>query len=156
MPPTTPILWERAAKAKSGTLQWATKTQSPLLRRLSPSIRQPVDALAVSIGTVHGFYKAKPKIEVERCAEIAEALPGVPLVLHGGTGTPPEDLQKVIKNGISKINIATEFMDTFLKSTRRELDKLDGKFLPIDKFMDPIIDDCAAHAARLLKFFAGK
>ena len=47
-------------------------------------------------------------------------------------------------------------MDTFLKSTRRELDKLDGKFLPIDKFMDPIIDDCAAHAARLLKFFAGK
>ena len=77
-------------------------------------------------------------------------------MLHGGTGTPPEDLQKVIKNGISKINIATEFMDTFLKSTRRELDKLDGKFLPIDKFMDPIIDDCAAHAARLLKFFAGK
>ena len=34
-----------------------------------------VDALAVSIGTVHGFYKAKPKIEAERCAEIAEALP---------------------------------------------------------------------------------
>lgn len=47
-------------------------------------------------------------------------------------------------------------MDTFLKSTRRELDKLGGGFAPIDKFMDPVIDDCAAHAARLLKFFAGK
>ena len=115
-----------------------------------------VDALAVSIGTVHGFYKAEPKIEAGRCAEIAEALPGVPLVLHGGTGTPPADLRKVIENGISKINIATEFMDTFLKSTRRELDKLGGGFAPIDKFMDPVIDDCAAHAARLLKFFAGK
>lgn len=115
-----------------------------------------VDALAVSIGTVHGFYKAEPKIEAGRCTEIAEALPGVPLVLHGGTGTPPADLRKVIENGISKINIATEFMDTFLKSTRRELDKLGGGFAPIDKFMDPVIDDCAAHAARLLKFFAGK
>ena len=77
-------------------------------------------------------------------------------MLHGGTGTPPADLRKVIENGISKINIATEFMDTFLKSTRRELDKLGGGFAPIDKFMDPVIDDCAAHAARLLKFFAGK
>lgn len=115
----------------------------------------PVDALAVSIGTVHGFYKSKPKIEVARCAEIAAALPDVPLVLHGGTGTPPEDVRKVIQCGISKINIATEFMDTFLKSTRRELDTLDGKFMPIDKFMDPVIDDCTAHAARLMRFFAG-
>ena len=115
-----------------------------------------VDALAVSIGTVHGFYKSKPKIDVARCADISAALPDVPLFLHGGTGTPPEDLRSVIENGVSKINIATEFMDTFLKSTRRELDALDGKFLPIDKFMDPVIDDCAAHAARLMRFFAGK
>lgn len=115
-----------------------------------------VDALAVSIGTVHGFYKSKPKIDAARCAEIAAALPSVPLVLHGGTGTPPEDLRAVIENGVSKVNIATEFMDTFLKSTRRELEALGDNFLPIDKFMDPVVDDCAAHAARLMRFFAGK
>ncbi len=115
-----------------------------------------VDALAVSIGTVHGYYKSEPKIDAVRCAEISAALPDVPLVLHGGSGTPPEDLRKVIENGVAKVNIATEYMDTFLKSTKRELDTLNGGFLPIDKFMDPVIDDCAAHAARLLRFFAGK
>ena len=115
-----------------------------------------VDALAVSIGTAHGYYKATPKIDVTRCAEIASALPELPLVLHGGSGTPLEDVRAVIENGIAKVNIATEYMDTYLKSTRAELERLDGKFVPIDKFYDPIVDACAAHAARLLRFFAGK
>ena len=115
-----------------------------------------VDALAVSIGTVHGYYKSEPHIDVERCREIASSLPGVPLVLHGGSGTPLEDVRKVIENGISKVNIATEYMDTYLKSSRAELEKLDGKFLPIDKYYDPVVDACAAHAARLIRFFAGK
>jgi len=115
-----------------------------------------VDALAISVGTVHGFYKAAPNINVGRCREISDALGGVPLVLHGGSGTPPADLRALVENGISKINIATEFMDTFLKSTRREIEKLGGGFRAIDIFNDPVIDDCAAHAARLLRFFAGK
>lgn len=115
-----------------------------------------VDALAVSIGTAHGYYKSTPKIDVERCRKIAEALPGLPLVLHGGSGTPLEDVRAVIENGISKVNIATEFMDTYLKASRAELEKLNGKFLPIDKYYDPIVDACAAHAARLIRFFAGR
>ena len=115
-----------------------------------------VDALAVSIGTAHGYYKATPKIDVERCREIAEALPGLPLVLHGGSGTPLEDVRAVIRNGIAKVNIATEYMDTYLKSSRAELEKLNGKFLPVDKYYDPVVDACTAHAARLIRFFAGK
>lgn len=115
-----------------------------------------VDALAVSIGTAHGYYKSTPKLDIERCREIAENLPETPLVLHGGSGTPQEDVRKTIQAGIAKINIATEFMDTYLKATRKELNELDGKFIPIDKFYDPIIDECAAHAARLIRFFAGK
>lgn len=115
-----------------------------------------VDALAISVGTVHGYYKSAPKIEVGRCREIAAALPDMPLVLHGGSGTPEKDLRAVIESGVSKVNIATEYMDTFLKGVKRELDILDGKFRPIDLFMDPVVDECAAHAARLLKFFAGK
>ena len=115
-----------------------------------------VDALAVSIGTAHGYYKSTPKIDVERCREIAEALPNLPLVLHGGSGTPLEDVRAVIRNGIAKVNIATEYMDTYLKSSRAELEKLNGKFLPIDKYYDPVVDACRAHAVRLIRFFAGK
>ncbi|MBR2626082.1 MAG: class II fructose-bisphosphate aldolase [Lentisphaeria bacterium] len=115
-----------------------------------------VDALAVSIGTAHGYYKSKPKLDIERCQAIADALPEVPLVLHGGSGTPLADVRKSIEAGIAKINIATEYMDTYLKSSRKELEKLDGKFIPVDKYFDPIVDECAAHAARLIRFFAGK
>ncbi len=115
-----------------------------------------VDALAISIGTAHGFYKTTPKIDVARCREIGERLPNLPLVLHGGSGTPLEEVRKVIRCGISKVNVATEFMDTYLKSTEKNLKALDGKFIPIDKFMDPVVDECAAHAARLIRFFAGK
>lgn len=115
-----------------------------------------VDALAVSIGTAHGYYKAEPKLDIARCKAIADALPDLPLVLHGGSGTPLDAVRESIHNGIAKINIATEFMDTYLKSSRAELEKLDGKFLPIDKYYDPIVDACAAHAVRLIRFFAGK
>jgi len=115
-----------------------------------------VDALAVSIGTAHGYYKNEPKLDIDRCRAIAERLPDVPLVLHGGSGTPLDQVRKAIENGIAKINVATEFQDTFLKSTERELAALNGKFVPVDKFMDPITEDCAAHIARLIRFFAGK
>ena len=115
-----------------------------------------VDALAVSIGTAHGYYKAAPKIDVDRCRAIAAALPDTPLVLHGGSGTPLGDVRKVIEAGVAKVNIATEFMDTYLKATRQELNVLDGKFVPVDKFYDPVVDACAAHVQRLIRFFAGR
>lgn len=115
-----------------------------------------VDALAVSIGTAHGYYKAEPKLDIERCAAIAEALPDVPLVLHGGSGTPLADVRRSVEAGIAKINIATEFMDTYLKASRAELNTLDGKFIPVDKFYDPVVDACAEHVQRLIKFFAGR
>ena len=115
-----------------------------------------VDAMAISIGTVHGFYKSEPKIDIGRCREISEALPELPLVLHGGSGTPLPDLRKAVENGVSKINIATEYMDTFLKSVGKQIDLLGSKFKAVDLFMDPVIDECTAHAARLLRFFAGR
>ena len=115
-----------------------------------------VDALAVSIGTAHGYYKAEPKLDIARCQAIADALPDVPLVLHGGSGTPLADVRRAVEAGIAKINIATEFMDTYLKATRAELNRLDGTFIPVDKFYDPIVDACAAHVQKLIRFFSGK
>lgn len=115
-----------------------------------------VDALAVSIGTSHGYYKAEPKLDIPRCQAIADALPDVPLVLHGGSGTPLADVRRSIEAGVAKINIATEFMDAYLKSARAELNRLDGKFIPVDKFYDPVVDACAAHVQKLIRFFAGR
>ena len=66
-----------------------------------------VDALAVAIGTLHGAYKSKPKLDFERLAEIA-GMVDVPLVLHGGSGLSDDDFRRVIANGISKVNIFTD------------------------------------------------
>ena len=115
-----------------------------------------VDALAVSIGTVHGFYKQEPKLDIPRCQAISDTLPETPLVLHGGSGTPLADVRRAIKAGIAKINIATEFLDGYIKSTLKVYGELNGGFVPPDKLADPIIDACAAHVQRLIKFFAGR
>ena len=115
-----------------------------------------VDALAVSIGTAHGYYKAEPKLDIPRCAAIADALPETPLVLHGGSGTPLADVRRAIESGIAKVNIATEFLDGYIKSTLKVFGDLNGAFVPPDKLADPIIDACAAHVQRLIKFFAGR
>ena len=100
------------------------------------------------------FYKKTPKLDLQRLQEINAAV-DTPLVLHGGSGTPLSAVRESIHCGIAKINIATEYMDTYLKSSRAELEKLNGKFLPVDKFFDPVVDACAAHAARLIRFFRG-
>ena len=66
-----------------------------------------VDALAVSFGNLHGNYKLPPKFDFELLARLREAV-GVPLVLHGGSGTPPDDLKRAISLGIAKVNVASE------------------------------------------------
>lgn len=66
-----------------------------------------VDALAVSIGTVHGLYKGTPHVRVDILKDINREV-GIPLVLHGGSGTPEDVIRDCIANGISKINVNTE------------------------------------------------
>jgi len=66
-----------------------------------------VDFLAAAIGTVHGMYKGEPKIDLALLERIREAV-GIPLVLHGGSGTPEDVLEKAIKLGICKVNVNTE------------------------------------------------
>lgn len=66
-----------------------------------------IDSIAPSVGTMHGLYKEKPNINYERIKEISNTI-NIPLVLHGGTGIPDEDIKKCIENGITKVNINTE------------------------------------------------
>ena len=74
-----------------------------------------VDLLAVSIGNAHGHYTRLPKFDFPRLEAIRAAV-GVPLVLHGGSGTAPEDLKQVISLGIAKVNVATELVAAMRES----------------------------------------
>lgn len=84
-----------------------------------------VDALAVSIGTVHGLYKGTPRIDLGVLKNIA-ALVDIPLVLHGGSGTPEAIIRECIKNGIAKINVNTEISVYTLDKVRSLLSRGDN------------------------------
>lgn len=77
-----------------------------------------VDSLAVAIGTAHGFYKGTPKLEFERLAAIRDAV-SVPLVLHGSSGVPDEDVKKAITLGVCKVNFATELRVAYTDAARK-------------------------------------
>ncbi|HTL59992.1 MAG TPA: class II fructose-bisphosphate aldolase [Candidatus Limnocylindrales bacterium] len=71
-----------------------------------------VDALAVSIGNAHGIYTRLPVFDFERLEKIRKAV-GVPLVLHGGSGTQPEYIKRAVSLGMAKINVASELCKAF-------------------------------------------
>ena len=82
-----------------------------------------VNSLAIGIGTAHGFYEGKPEINFKRLAEVNEAVT-IPLVLHGGTGIPEEDIRKAIRHGINKVNVGTIIHCTYMNGMRHELNRL--------------------------------
>ncbi|HOW07125.1 MAG TPA: class II fructose-1,6-bisphosphate aldolase [Flexilinea sp.] len=84
--------------------------------------------LAVAIGTAHGFYKGTPKLDFERIEQIAKRV-SVPLVLHGGSGIPDEDVKHAIRLGMSKVNFATELRWYFTQACRKVLEN--------DEIFDP-------------------
>jgi tagatose 1,6-diphosphate aldolase GatY/KbaY len=83
-----------------------------------------ISSLAVAIGSKHGFYKGEPKLDIQRLIEI-EKVTNAYLVLHGGSGIPLEKLREAIKNGISKVNVATETKDLFMRSLKELLKNSD-------------------------------
>ena len=78
-----------------------------------------VDSLAVSIGTSHGLYKGTPVIDFDRLHELRDALP-IPLVLHGGSGSGDDNLERCATEGISKINVFTDFTIAALDAIKGE------------------------------------
>lgn len=82
-----------------------------------------VDALAVSIGTSHGVYIKAPELDIARLDKIREAC-DVPLVLHGGSGTPEDQMSRAIEHGICKVNIYSEMLTAWNTAMLRELEKL--------------------------------
>ena len=101
-----------------------------------------IDALAVAVGTVHGFYKSEPKLDFPRIARIHELLPSMPLVLHGGTGVPDDDFRKAIQLGMRKINVGTELKVHGVFDVSREAYDTEPSHDP-RKVATKVIDACA-------------
>ena len=77
-----------------------------------------VDSLAVAIGTAHGLYTKRPKIDFNRLAEIRKVV-DVPLVLHGASDVPDEFVRQAIELGICKVNVATELKIAFADAVKQ-------------------------------------
>lgn len=100
-----------------------------------------VNALAIAIGSAHGFYKAEPHLNIERLKEIHHTIETI-LVLHGSSGIPDKMLREAVLSGITKINLATEIKDSFMKALKRVL--LDNEEIDLRKVFPearkPVID----------------
>ncbi len=76
-----------------------------------------VDSLAVAIGTAHGVYAKKPRLDIERLAKIRQVV-DIPLVLHGASGLTDEDVRACVARGICKVNFATELRIAYTEGIR--------------------------------------
>lgn len=101
--------------------------------------RTGVACLAVLIGNAHGHYKKPPKLDIERVKAIRKATGGIPLVLHGGSGIPDDQVKAAVAAGIRKMNIGTDVCCAFADGAKAELDN-PGRSLAVDLFMKPSIE----------------
>lgn len=98
-----------------------------------------VACLAVLVGNAHGRYKKPPKLDIERIHAIREATGNIPLVLHGGSGIPNDQIRQAIAAGIRKMNIATDVCYAFLDSVHEELHD-ENHSVAVDNFMKKPIE----------------
>jgi fructose-bisphosphate aldolase, class II len=108
-----------------------------------------VDALAVAVGSSHAMTERHVALDLELISALRAAVP-VPLVLHGSSGVPDEELVRAVKSGMTKINIATHLNQVFTHSVRAMLaakpDMVDSR-----RYLGPAREAVAAEAARLLR-----
>jgi ketose-bisphosphate aldolase len=102
-----------------------------------------VDALAVAVGTAHGFYKGEVRIDFERLSKIRDSVGETALVLHGGSGVGDELLGRAIDCGIAKINFGTELKNAFTRAVKASLiasDEIDLRktFMPAIKAVSQV------------------
>ncbi len=91
--------------------------------------RTKVDSLAIGVGTSHGVYKGVPKVNVERVSEIRDVV-DVPLVLHGTSGVPDDQVRECVKRGICKVNYATDLRIAFTKGVKEYMAENPDAFDP--------------------------
>ena len=100
------------------------------------------DSLAVAVGNAHGNYTKLPVLDFERIAKLREVL-DIPLVMHGGSDIPRDQMQKAVQLGMSKFNIATEYQRIFYRTTQEliaENSRPDDYFGMLRKLERPCMD----------------
>lgn len=116
-----------------------------------------VDFLACGIGNIHGLYpKDWKSLSFEQLSAIKAEVGPLPLVLHGGTGVPVEQVQKAIKMGISKINVNTDLQVAFAAAVRKYIEAgLDqqGKGYDPRKLLKPGREAIVARTKELIEQF---
>jgi fructose-bisphosphate aldolase class II len=112
-----------------------------------------VDALAVAVGTLHAMTERRVALDLELIKELRDAVP-VPLVLHGSSGVPDEELVRAVDAGMTKINIATHLNQVFTNSVRSSLAD-NPTMVDSRKYLGPARDAVTVEAARLLRILNG-
>ena len=84
-----------------------------------------VNALAIAVGSAHGFYKETPRLQIDLIEAINEVTDAA-LVLHGSSGIPDDQIQEAVRKGIAKINLATEIKNVFMRSLQEILKSTDN------------------------------
>lgn len=107
-----------------------------------------VDALAVAVGSSHAMVERTTVLDKDLIAALRAKLP-VPLVLHGSSGVPDEEIRRAIAAGMTKINISTHLVSVFT-GTVREVLSADPKLVDSRKYLGPAREAVTAEAARLL------
>ena len=100
------------------------------------------DSLAVAVGNAHGNYIKKPKLDFDRIRDLRKAL-NVPLVLHGSSGIPDDQIQEAVHQGMSKFNIATEYfaaMQAAFKASTQDKDVGANGVALMFSLREPMID----------------
>ena len=113
-----------------------------------------VDFLACGIGNIHGLYPADWEgLSFDQLAKIKAEVGDLPLVLHGGTGIPTDQIKKAISMGISNINVNTDLQVAFSRAERAYVESgkdLEGKNYDPRKFLKPGFDAVVARAKELI------
>ena len=116
-----------------------------------------VDMLAAGIGNIHGKYPANwAGLSFDTLAAIQEKTGDMPLVLHGGTGIPADQIKKAINLGVSKINVNTECQLAFAEATRKYIEEgkdLQGKGYDPRKLLKPGAEAIVACVKEKMELF---
>ena len=114
-----------------------------------------VDSVAVAIGSAHGVYLTTPKLDLQRLDAI-NAATDTPLVLHGGSGIPHDQLEEAFRRGINKFNVGTEYFQLYYDSLREYAKEFGdkGRMLSIPRYVQERMMAYLRQKMQLSKFTA--
>ena len=110
-------------------------------------------SVAVAIGSAHGFYKETPKLDIERLKKI-NAATDVPLVLHGGSGIPNDQLEVAFRGGINKFNVGTEFFYLYYQTMKKFCEAGHPDFFDLPLEVQNALENYLRQKMQLSKFQA--